>query len=313
MSDQEITVVSVNISEKKGTIKMPVPSIRLSDIGVAGDAHSGHWHRQISMLAEESISKFSGTAGRKINYGEFAENITTSGIAVHLTHPLDRFKIGEVELEVTQIGKKCHGESCNIFKEVGNCVMPKEGIFCRVIKPGTIKAGDQIIYNPRTFKILVITLSDRASAGEYEDRSGPEIGERVQNYFDSLKWKYVIERQLIPDDASLLRELLLKAKLNKSDLIFTTGGTGIGPRDFTPDVVKPLLDKEIPGIMELIRFKYGQEKPNALLTRAVAGVMGNSLVYTLPGSVKAVEEYTTEIFTTLKHSIFMLNGLDLHG
>ena len=313
MADQEITVVSVNISEKKGTIKMPVPSIELSDIGVAGDAHSGHWHRQISMLAGESIEKFSVTAGRKINYGEFAENITTHGIAVHLTHPLDRFNIGEVELEVTQIGKKCHGESCNIFKEVGNCVMPKEGIFCRVIKPGTIKAGDQIIYCPRTFKILVITLSDRASAGEYEDRSGPVIAERVQTYFDSLKWKYVIERQLIPDDANLLRELLQKAKLNKTDIIFTTGGTGIGPRDFTPDVVKPLLDKEIPGIMELIRYKYGQEKPNALLTRAVAGVMGNTLVYTLPGSVKAVEEYTTEIFTTLKHSIFMLNGLDLHG
>ena len=313
MEDQDITVVSVNISEKKGTIKIPVPSIQLSDIGVVGDAHSGLWHRQVSMLAAESISKFSGTAGREINYGEFAENITTRGVAIHLSNPLDRFSIGEVELEVTQIGKKCHGESCNIFKEVGNCVMPKEGIFCRVIKPGNIKAGDQLIYNPRIFKILVITLSDRASAGEYEDRSGPVISERVQSYFDSIKWKCAINRQLIPDDANLLRVLLLEAKYNDTDLVFTTGGTGIGPRDFTPDVVKPLLDKEIPGIMELIRFKYGQENPNALLTRAVAGVMGNSLVYTLPGSVKAVEEYVKEIFSTLKHSIFMLNGLDLHG
>lgn len=313
MANQEITVVSVNISEKKGTIKIPVPSIQLSDIGIAGDAHSGHWHRQVSLLAEESIGKFSGTAGRKINYGEFAENITTKGIAVHLTNPLDRFNIGEAELEVTQIGKKCHGESCNIFKEVGNCVMPKEGIFCRVIKPGIVKAGDQIVYNPRIFKILIITLSDRASAGEYEDRSGPVIGERIQSWFDTIKWKCTIDRQLIPDSAGMLRELLQEARMNDTDLIFTTGGTGIGPRDFTPDVVKPLLDKEIPGIMELIRYKYGQEKPNALLTRAIAGVMGNSLVYTLPGSVKAVEEYTTEIFTTLKHSIFMLNGLDLHG
>lgn len=312
MADQEITVVSVNISEKKGTIKIRVPSILLSDIGVSGDSHSGHWHRQVSLLAEESIDKFSGTVGRKINYGEFAENITTRGIAVHLTNPLDRFIIGEVELEVTQIGKKCHGESCNIFKEVGNCVMPKEGIFCRVIKPGSIKAGDRVFYKPRLFKVLIITLSDRASAGEYDDRSGPAISERVQSYFDSIKWKCAIDRQLIPDDTELLRELLLKAKLNNTDLVFTTGGTGIGPRDITPDVVKPLLDKEIPGIMELIRYKYGQEKPNALLTRAVAGVMGNSLVYCLPGSVKAVEEYATEIFSTLKHSIFMLNGLDLH-
>jgi molybdopterin adenylyltransferase len=313
MTDQKITVVSVNISEKKGTIKLPVPSINLNRLGVEGDAHSGHWHRQVSMLAEESITKFSATAGRKINYGEFAENITTRGIEVHLSKPLDRFSIGDVELEVTQIGKICHGTSCNIFKEVGNCVMPKEGIFCRVLNPGIIKAGDNVTYSPRTFKILVITLSDRASAGDYEDRSGPVIGDRIQDYFDSLKWKYAIGRKLIPDDPDMLRKLLLEAKAGNTDLIITTGGTGIGPRDFTPDVVKPLLDKEIPGIMELIRIKYGQEKPNALLTRAIAGVMGNSLVYTLPGSVKAVEEYTEEIFKTLKHSIYMLNGLDLHG
>jgi molybdopterin adenylyltransferase len=313
MTDQPITVVSVNISEKKGTIKKPVPSITLDKLGVKGDAHSGPWHRQVSLLAEESITKFSATAGRTINYGEFAENITTLGIAVHHTNPLDRFTIGNVELEVTQIGKKCHGDSCNIFKEVGNCVMPKEGIFCRVVSQGTIKAGDAISYSPRIFKILVITLSDRASAGDYEDRSGPVIGDRVQEYFDTLKWKYAISRQLIPDDPEMLRKILAQAKAAKTDIIFTTGGTGIGPRDFTPDVVKPLLDKEIPGIMELIRYKYGQEKPNALLTRAIAGVMGSSLVYTLPGSVKAVEEYTEEIFKTLKHSIYMLNGLDLHG
>jgi molybdopterin biosynthesis enzyme MoaB len=77
-------------------------------------------------------------------------------------------------------------------------------------------------------------------------------------------------------------------------------------------VVKPFLDKEIPGIMELIRFKYGSQKPNALLSRAIAGVMRNSLVYTLPGSVKAVEEYMTEIIPTLRHSIYMLHNLDAH-
>ena len=95
-------------------------------------------------------------------------------------------------------------------------------------------------------------------------------------------------------------------------MIFTTGGTGIGPRDFTPEVVKTVMDKEIPGIMELIRIKYGQEKPNALLSRGVAGVMGNSLIYSLPGSVKAVNEYMSEITKTLQHLIFMLFGLDVH-
>ena len=139
-----ITVVSVNISEKKGTIKVPVPKIELNELGVASDAHAGNWHRQVSLLADESVQRFTHAAGRKINYGEFAENITTKGLELVNTHPLDRLTIGDVELEITQIGKECHGTSCAIFKEVGNCVMPKEGIFARVLKNGTVKAGDKV-------------------------------------------------------------------------------------------------------------------------------------------------------------------------
>ena len=94
--------------------------------------------------------------------------------------------------------------------------------------------------------------------------------------------------------------------------MITTGGTGIGPRDFTHDVVRRLLDKEIPGIMEFIRIKYGTDKPAALLSRSVAGVMGKSLIFTLPGSLKAVNEYMAEISTSLMHMIHMLHGLDSH-
>ena len=307
-----ITVVSVNISEKKGTIKVPVPQIELNELGVANDAHAGDWHRQVSLLADESVQRFTHAAGRKINYGEFAENITTKGLELVNTHPLDRLTIGDVELEITQIGKECHGTSCAIFKEVGNCVMPKEGIFARVLKNGTVKAGDPVNYFPRVYKVLVITLSDRASRGEYSDRSGPRIEQLLASFFDNMKWAYAVERKLIPDDAAALKALLEEAKLAETDIVITTGGTGIGPRDITPDVVKSLLDKEIPGVMELIRFKYGSLKPNALLSRAVAGVMKRTLVYTLPGSVKAVEEYMTEITPTLRHSIYMLHNLDAH-
>mgnify|MGYP000899129397 FL=1 len=307
-----ITVVSVNISEKKGTIKVPVPKIELNELGVANDAHAGDWHRQVSLLADESVQRFTHAAGRKINYGEFAENITTKGLELVNTHPLDRLTIGDVELEITQIGKECHGTSCAIFKEVGNCVMPKEGIFARVLKNGTVKAGDPVNYFPRVYKVLVITLSDRASRGEYSDRSGPRIEQLLASFFDNMKWAYAVERKLIPDDAAALKALLEEAILAKTDIVITTGGTGIGPRDITPDVVKSLLDKEIPGVMELIRFKYGSLKPNALLSRAVAGVMKRTLVYTLPGSVKAVEEYMTEITPTLRHSIYMLHNLDAH-
>ena len=291
---------------------MPVPQIELTKKGVKDDAHSGNWHRQVSLLGTESIVKFSRDAGRKVNFGEFAENITTSGAELFKFHPLDRLNCGDIELEVTQIGKECHGTSCAIYKEVGNCVMPKEGIFCRVIRGGILKPGMEFIYKPKIFTIHIITLSDRASQGEYEDKSGPRITELLQEFFTIHYSLFTIHYSLIPDDPQKLKELLLQSKDEKADLIFTTGGTGIGPRDFTPDVVKPLLDKEIQGIMDIIRMKYGAEKPNALLSRSIAGVMDQSLIFTLPGSVKAVNEYVPEIFKSLMHMVYMLHGLDRH-
>lgn len=312
MENKTIEVLAVNISEKKGTVKLPVADIELFENGVKGDAHSGSWHRQVSMLASESVTKFEKMADRKIEFGEFAENITTKGMELFHAKPFDRFISEDFDLEVTQIGKKCHGDNCAIFREVGNCVMPKEGIFVRVKKGGTMKAGDTLEYFPKVFKARIITLSDRASSGEYEDRSGPRINVLLTEYFEKIKWRLDIEHILIPDDPNQLAALLDDSKNKQFDMVFTTGGTGIGPKDFTPEVVKEFLDKEIPGIMELIRMKYGAEKPNALLSRGVAGVMGESLVYALPGSVKAVNEYMAEICNSLQHLIFMLHSLDVH-
>jgi molybdopterin adenylyltransferase len=309
---KEIKVLSVNISEKKGTIKLPVDFIELDELGVKHDAHAGDWHRQVSLLAKESIDKFSAGAGREIRFGEFAENITTDGIILYETHPFDRFLIGEAELEVTQIGKECHGDNCAIYREVGNCVMPKEGIFCRVIRPGKVKAGDVITFIPRVYRLMVITLSDRASQGVYEDKSGPRVVVLMEDFFNKNNWQNQIKHHIIPDDEKGLRNLLKEAVTGQFDFIITTGGTGIGPRDITPEVVRSVIDKEIPGIMELIRLKYGQEKPNALLSRSVAGVAGKTVIYALPGSVKAVNEYMTEISKTMKHTLYMLHGLDLH-
>jgi molybdenum cofactor synthesis domain-containing protein len=164
---------------------------------------------------------------------------------------------------------------------------------------------------PDKLEILIITLSDRAYKGEYNDLSGPKIHTRVSEYLSSAGWEHNIKTALIPDKAGSLIALLNSAS-SVADIIFTTGGTGIGPRDITIEVVKPLLSKEIPGIMEFIRVKYGAEKPSALLSRGVAGIIGKSLIYTLPGSVKAVEEYMTEILKTLTHTIEMMYGVDSH-
>jgi molybdenum cofactor synthesis domain-containing protein len=215
-------------------------------------------------------------------------------------------------LEVTQIGKKCHGAKCHIFVQTGDCVMPKEGIFCRVLSGGTIRPGDQLEYHPKIIKIVVITLSDRASEGIYEDKSGPMLSQLANTFFSENGRKIVAEQHLIPDNRETLQNIIYTAIGSNADLIFTTGGTGIGERDITPDVVKPMLDKEIPGIMELIRVKYGMQFPNALISRGVAGVIGKTLVYTLPGNPKAVKEYFEEISKTIEHSLRMLHGIDAH-
>lgn len=309
---QKVKILSVNISTEKGVIKKPVESIALNELGIANDAHSGEWHRQVSMLGKESFDRFSQMAGRQINYGEFAENITTKGVELVDTKPGDRFVNKDIELEVTQIGKACHGDSCAIYREVGNCVMPKEGIFLRVKKNGNLKPGDELEYLPKIYKVLVITLSDRAYKGTYDDKSGPAVVGKVDDFFQSIRWQHTLDTMVIPDDERMLRGNLLKAKEHGYDLVITTGGTGIGQRDITPDVAKDMLDKEIPGVMEMIRMKYGAEKPNALLSRGVAGIMENTFVYTLPGSVKAVNEYMTEITKTLKHLFLMRMGIDSH-
>ena len=309
---KKIKVIAVNISKEKGTKKNQVPEIELNDKGVASDAHAGYWHRQVSLLGMESISKFSEKAKRKINFGEFAENITTEGLLLYETLPLDRFKSAEIELEVTQIGKECHGNTCAIFREVGQCVMPKEGIFCRVIKRGKLKAGDYLNYIPRIYNFLVITLSDRASRGEYDDLSGPKIIEILNDYYKTSKRQINIEHIIIPDSAEKLALLLENARNKNIDFVITTGGTGIGPKDITPDVVIPMLDKEIPGIMDMIRMKYGVSKPNALLSRSVAGVMSRTCIFTLPGSVKAINEYMPEIIPFFDHLLYTLYELDIH-
>ena len=164
---------------------------------------------------------------------------------------------------------------------------------------------------PGKINVLIVTLSDRAHAGEYSDLSGPRIREILAGFFREQNWSGDFRLTLIPDDAPLL-EGILRGAGNDYNVIFTTGGTGIGPRDITVETVRPLLSKEIPGIMEYIRVKYGSEKPNALLSRGVAGLLGDALIYTLPGSVKAVDEYMTEILKTLRHTLEMKSGIDKH-
>jgi len=136
-------VMATCISEKKGVRKVPVEAVTLRENhGIVGDAHAGDWHRQVSLLAEESIEKMR-RLGLDVKSGDFAENITTSGIEL-VSLPIGTcLRVGEALLEVTQIGKECHTR-CAIFYQAGDCVMPKEGIFAKVITGGVIRPRDEV-------------------------------------------------------------------------------------------------------------------------------------------------------------------------
>ena len=188
----------------------------------------------------------------------------------------------------------------------------EKGLFCRVINPGKIKAGDSIEYFPKHLSFLIVTLSDRAFAGVYKDKSGPRARQILEEYFTDKRWHLQINNVVLADDAEQLTEKLNEAIDSQTDVILTLGGTGVGPRDITPDVITAVCDKVIPGIMENIRIKYGEQKPSALLSRSIAAIAGKTQIYALPGSVRAVEEYLCEILKTLEHTIFMMHGLDVH-
>jgi MOSC domain-containing protein YiiM len=137
-------IKAISVSKEKGTQKVNVPKAELrADFGVVGDAHAGKWHRQVSLLAVESIEKVIAM-GAKVSPGNFAENITTEGINLLKLSVGSKLKLGKsVELEVTQFGKECHSR-CEIFEQVGDCIMPREGIFAKVTTPGQINVGDVI-------------------------------------------------------------------------------------------------------------------------------------------------------------------------
>lgn len=138
-------VTAINISEKKGVPKTTIPEGEfIVDFGLKGDAHGGNWHRQVSLLGQESIDKMTALGIKGLCTGKFAENITTEGIVLYELPVGTRFQISGCIFEVTQIGKECH-KKCAIYHKIGDCIMPKEGIFAKVIKSGIVRPGDEII------------------------------------------------------------------------------------------------------------------------------------------------------------------------
>lgn len=300
-------VIAVCISEKKGIQKNEVPSIRLiPEWGIENDAHAGKWHRQVSLLALEKIEAFRAK-GADVDYGAFGENIIIEGFDFRSLPVGTRFRIGEALLELTQIGKECHTH-CAIYHQVGDCIMPREGVFTIVLEGGTVTAGDpveMIEADPnRAFTAAWITLSDKGAAGEREDKSGPLIGEMLTEAGYN-----VVEGLLIPDEPEMLkRQLIRLADQRQVNVIFTTGGTGFSLRDRTPEATIEVCDRMTPGIAEAVRAYSMTKTPTAMLSRAAAGMRNRTLIINLPGSPKAVRECLEFLLHPLEHGIEIMLG-----
>ena len=300
-------LIAICTSENKGTQKHQVEfAVLREDHGIEGDAHAGNWHRQVSLLGLEKIEDFR-SRGAEVEFGAFGENLVIEGFDFRNLPVGTRFRIGEVLLEMTQIGKECHTH-CAIYHMVGDCIMPREGVFAKVIEGGQIRVGDEVTEikpDPnRPFTAAWITLSDKGAQGLREDESGPLIGSILtENGYD------VVETILIPDDEDILKkELIRLADQRQVNVVMTTGGTGFSPRDITPEATEAVCERMTPGISEAIRAYSMTKTPRAMLSRAVSGIRGRTLIINLPGSPKAVRESMEFIMSSLKHGLEILNG-----
>ena len=300
-------LIAICISDARGTQKYEVPEARLVvSHGIEKDAHAGNWHRQGSLLGIEKIEEFR-KKGADVGFGAFGENLIVEGFDLRQLPVGTRFKIGDVLLELTQIGKECH-DHCAIYNTVGDCIMPREGVFTRVLEGGVIHPGDEIecipAQNDRPFTAAVITLSDRAFRKEREDLSGPLIRQILEEQ------GYVVEETiLLPDGITPLKQQLIRlADQRQISVIFTTGGTGFSERDVTPEATEAVCDRMAPGIAEAMRAESLKITKHAMLSRQTAGIRKKTLIVNLPGSPKACREDLEIILPALGHGLGILRG-----
>ena len=295
------------ISEKRGTEKHSIAEAKfIKDFGIDGDAHAGAWHRQVSLLSYDKVLEFNAKGGNA-DIGAFGENVLVSGLDFKNLPVGTILKCGDVILEMTQIGKECHSH-CTIFHRVGDCIMPREGVFAVVLQGGVVQKGAVMTAElPKIdapLRAAVMTLSDKGFAGERVDESGP----KAVAMLEEAGYK-IVETLLLPDvQKKIERELIRLADSRQVDLIITTGGTGMAVRDCTPEATLAVATRNVPGIAEAIRAGSMAITKRAMLGRGVSVLRNNTLIVNLPGSVKAVEESLALVLPELEHGLRVLKG-----
>jgi molybdenum cofactor synthesis domain-containing protein len=298
---------AICVSEKKGTAKHAVERAELvAGHGIAGDAHAGPWHRQVSLLSLEKIEAFRDrmrkASGGDVAFGAFGENLVVEGFDFAALPVGTLFSSGDTLLEMTQIGKECH-DRCHIFETVGDCIMPREGVFTRVLQGGALKTGATLDM-ARRYRAGIITASDKGARGEREDLSAEVIREMVA----ALGCEVTSYRILSDDQPLLEAEMKRLADGGLADLILTTGGTGFSRRDCTPEATLAVAERLAPGIAEAMRQYSLAVTPRAMLSRGVSVIRSGSLIINLPGSPKAVRENLSGIAGSLRHGLDILTG-----
>lgn len=300
-------VRAICISEKRGTEKHAVAEAKFEKgFGIVGDAHAGHWHRQVSLLSYDKVKEFN-SRGADVQDGAFGENLVVEDLDFRSFPVGTILRCQDVVLRMTQIGKECHTH-CRIYHRMGECIMPVQGVFAEVLSSGTIQTGSMMTVEfpakDRPFTAAVITMSDKGSKGERKDESGPAMKEGLTAAgFD------VVEELILPDEKALLKkELIRLCDQRQVSLILTSGGTGFSERDTTPEATIEVMTRNAPGIAEAIRAESMKYTKRAMLSRGASVIRGQTLIVNLPGSPKAVRESMEIILESVQHGLGILRG-----
>lgn len=308
MTGTQGRVVAVCAAERTGVAKRPLGAVTVRPgHGVEGDAHAGDWHRQVSLIDTLRQGEVRARVPELAD-GAFGENFVVDGIDLREAGIGSLLGLGErVLVEVTQIGKVCH-DRCGIYRAVGECPMSSEGVFARVIEGGEVRPGDaarvERLVGRGTGQCAVVVVSDRCARGETRDTAGELLGRLLGEAGFN-----VMEKVLVPDERPAIAAAIAGLCDERgADAVFTAGGTGMAPRDVTPEATMEVIERPVPGIPEAIRAATMARTPRSILSRGVSGVRGRTLVVNLPGSEKGVRECIEVVLPVLGHAIETLRG-----